>query len=221
MSLEDIEMAVEKAIKTVKSEILYHQGQVLAGDEYTHKLIHIYTNIENMGKFSLYITLTCFFASKYVADRCLEQLQLNHKKELFDFINNLKDITQLGGFCEMLFEMVAYTIIRQGGDFQVREFTDDGTGSESIHKFDFLEENFFDNIREIQGQVKYFRPTSKIFESIDSYAHTNNLFQVTVSRKHSIKQDGLRAIKDILDENFDVRIYFILPREIFRTFKRK
>ena len=146
MSLEDIEMAVEKAIKTVKSEILYHQGQVLAGDEYTHKLIHIYTNIENMGKFSSYTTSTCFFASKYVADRCLEQLQLNHKKELFDFINNSKDITQLGGFRGTLFEMVAHTIIRQGGDFQVRELTDDGTGSESIHRFDSLEEKFFDNI---------------------------------------------------------------------------
>ncbi|CAI2175444.1 2944_t:CDS:2 [Funneliformis geosporum] len=221
ISLENIEMAIEKAIKTVKSEILFHQGQVLSGDEYTHKLIHIHTNIEEMGKFSPYTTSTCFFASKYVADRCLEQLQLNHKKELFDFINNSKDITQLGGFRGTLFEMVAHTIIRQGGDFRVRELTDDGTGSESIHSFDSLEENFFDNIGEIQGQVKYFRPTSKTFESIDSYAHTNNLFQVTVSRKHSIKQDGLRAIKGILDEDFDVRIYFVLPSEIFRTFKRK
>ncbi|CAG8621398.1 13109_t:CDS:2, partial [Funneliformis mosseae] len=130
MSLE-VEMDIEKAIKTVKSEILYHQGQILAGDEYTHKLIYIHINIEKM------------------------------------------------------------------------------------------EEKIFDNIKEIQERVKYFRSTSKTFERIDSYAHPNNLFQVTVSRKHSIKQDGLRAIKDILDENYCVKIYFVLLREIFKTFKRK
>lgn len=39
MSLVDIEMAIEKGI-------LYHQGQILSGDEYTYKLIHMHTNIE-------------------------------------------------------------------------------------------------------------------------------------------------------------------------------
>jgi hypothetical protein len=43
------------------------------------------------------------------------------------------------------------------------------------------------------------------------------IFQVTVSKKHSIKQDGLRAIKSILDEDFGTNIYFVLPREIFET----
>ncbi|CAG8646660.1 16635_t:CDS:1, partial [Funneliformis mosseae] len=43
------------------------------------------------------------------------------------------------------------------GDFRVRELTDDGTGSEAIHSFDSLEEKFFDNVKEKQGRVKYFR----------------------------------------------------------------
>lgn len=74
----------------------------------------------------------------------------------------------MGGFCETLFEMVTYTIIRQGGDFQVHKLTDDGTQSEcEINGFDYLEENFFDNVEEIQGPVKYYWPTSKTFESID------------------------------------------------------
>ncbi|CAB4427400.1 unnamed protein product [Rhizophagus irregularis] len=76
MLLVDIEMAIEK-------DILYHQN--LSGDEYTYKLIHMHTNIEEMGEILLYIMTTCFFSSKYLADRCLKQLQLNHKKELFDF----------------------------------------------------------------------------------------------------------------------------------------
>ncbi|CAG8531902.1 4462_t:CDS:2 [Funneliformis caledonium] len=82
-------------------------GQILAGDEYTHKLIHIHTNIEKMG---------------------------------YNTIGRLRGT---------LFEMVTHTIIRQGGDFRVRELTDDGKGS--IHSFDSLEEKFFDNVKEIQG----------------------------------------------------------------------
>ncbi|GET60477.1 hypothetical protein GLOIN_2v1484381 [Rhizophagus irregularis DAOM 181602=DAOM 197198] len=71
--------------------------------------------------------------------------------------DGVTDITQLGGFCETLFEMVTYTIIRQGGDFQVHKLTDDGTQSEcEINGFDYLEENFFDNVEEIQGPVKYY-----------------------------------------------------------------
>jgi hypothetical protein len=57
MSLVDIEMAIEK-------DIFYHQGQILSGDEYTYKLIHMHTNIEKMGEFLLYTTSTCFFSSK-------------------------------------------------------------------------------------------------------------------------------------------------------------
>ena len=130
----------------------------------------------------------------------------------------LKDITQLGGFRGMLFEMVAHMKICQQGDFQLCELMDDSKGSEDVHSFDSLEEQFFDDVNEIQGQGKYCRPTSKTFESIDSYAHPNNLFQVTISKKHSsIKQDGLRAIKSILDKDFGTNIYFILPREIFET----
>jgi hypothetical protein len=36
------------------------------------------------------------------------------------------------------------------------------------------------------------------------------MFQITVSRRHNVKQDGLRAIKEILDEDC-----------IFENFKTK
>ncbi|CAG8643724.1 14822_t:CDS:2 [Funneliformis caledonium] len=94
-------------------------------------------------------------------NKCLVKLQLDHKKELFDFINKAQDITKLGGLRGTLFEMIAHTRIRQGGKFQVRELT--------------KEEN-------------YFRQTSKVFETIDSYSHSNKLFQVTGSKKHSMEQ---------------------------------
>ncbi|CAG8587399.1 6695_t:CDS:2 [Funneliformis caledonium] len=59
--------------------------------------------------------------------------------------------------------MIAHTIIRQGGRFQVHELTKEYNGSEDTHDFGSLEEKFFEEVNEIQGE-KYFRPTSKIFE---------------------------------------------------------
>ena len=65
---------LKKQLKQLNHEILYYQGQVLSGNEFTYKLIHIHTNIEEMGKFLPYTESTCFFVSKYMADKCLKQL---------------------------------------------------------------------------------------------------------------------------------------------------
>jgi hypothetical protein len=60
------------------------------------------------------------------------------------------------------------------------------------------------------------------FESIDSYVYPNKMFQVAISRRHKINQDGLRAIKEILDGgDSEINIYFVLPRDIFEKFKTK
>lgn len=45
------------------------------------------------------------------------------------------------------------------------------------------------------------------------------MFQITVSRRHKINQDGLRAIKGILDRDSEISIYFVLPSDIFEKFK--
>ncbi|RIB01901.1 hypothetical protein C2G38_2126519 [Gigaspora rosea] len=74
---------------------------------------------------------------------------------------------------------------------------------------------------EIKKDEKYYRPTSKNFESIDSYVHRNKLFQVIVAKRHGIKQDGLRMIKGILDESCKINFYFVLPKDVFAKFTKK
>src|SRR5688572_26473985 len=106
-----------------------------------------------------------------------------------------------------LFELLSHEILRKGGRFLVRKLINNGAEPESEVFKEFesdLEETIFCTIGEIkddiqQGQKNYYRPNSDTFESIDSYVYPNNMFQVTVSRKHVVKQDGLRAIKEILD----------------------
>lgn len=127
-----------------------------------------------------------------------------------------------------LFELISHEVLRRGGCFSVRKLTDKGLEPEVLKEFKLnLEEKIFWSINEIkddiqqQGPTKYYRPVSDTFESIDSYVYPNEMFQVTVSRRHGVKQDGLRAIKEILDENSDINIYFVLPKDIFENFKTK
>jgi hypothetical protein len=70
-----------------------------------------------------------------------------------------------------------------------------------------------------QRQKKYYRPTSINFESIESYTYPNKVFQITVAKRHTVKQDGLRGIKEILDFNSEINIYFVLPKDTFENFK--
>ncbi|KAF0429612.1 crinkler family protein [Gigaspora margarita] len=75
--------------------------------------------------------------------------------------------------------------------------------------------------KEIKKDEKYYWPTSKNFESIDSYVHPNKLFQVIIAKRHGIKQNGLRMIKEILDESSKINFYFVMPKDVFAKFTKK
>jgi hypothetical protein len=205
--------------------MLCNQAKDFLGDEYTHKLIHINTNLEKTDEAEPYTSSLCFFASDYVAKECLKKLKDDYKENLRTFIEGARNIPEMGPLRGQLFEMVSHEILRQGGTFPVRKLTDNGTlGSETTLNLQSLEEISFDNVRELEeniGQRIYYRPTSKIFETIDSYVHDNKLFQVTVAKSHGIKQDGLRAIKGILDLSCRINFYFVLPKDVFTTFTKE
>ncbi|CAG8791798.1 25152_t:CDS:1, partial [Racocetra persica] len=221
--LEKIKNIIDKASTSINPRIIEYQGQPLIGDELTHKLIHIHTNLPSDYEETTdpYTDAICFFASQYVADKCLDKLKQHHREALHIFIESAKDISEMGGLRGQLFEMISHAIVRKGGNFRVRKLLDKGSSYEEIHSFKPLEEKFFDCVEEIKKDEKYYRPTSKNFESIDSYVHPNKLFQVTVAKRHSIKQDGLRMIKGILDESRKINFYFVLPKDIFAIFTKK
>ncbi|RGB28093.1 hypothetical protein C1646_768266 [Rhizophagus diaphanus] len=58
--------------------------------------------------------------------------------------------------------------------------------------------------------------------SIDSYIHPNKLFQITIADKHGVKQEKLKEYyRDILDQSGEIRLYFVVPEESFRTYKKQ
>jgi hypothetical protein len=228
INIENIKNMIDSAIASVSIVqcILECQGKRFFGHEFSHKIINIHTTLENTE--DPYTESICYFSSKYTTGKCLVELKKHNKENLRTFIESARDIKEMGSLRGQLFEMLSHEILCRGGNFLVRKLTKNGTGSEETRVFESnLEEIFFWSINEVeddiqqQGPTKYYRPVSDTFESIDSYVYPNEMFQVTISRSHGLKQDGLRAIKGILDFHSDINVYFVLPKDIYETFKKK
>ncbi|CAG8676130.1 16323_t:CDS:2 [Funneliformis mosseae] len=227
MSCEKIRNMIvsASASQSIDSCIIDSQAKLFFGHEFSHKIIQIHTNLEDTE--NPYTDSICLFASKFAGNKCLDQLKKHKKEELRTFIESARNMKEMSALRGQLFELISHEILRRGGKFSVRKLTTKGTEPKVFEEFDSdLEEKFFWSIDEIKddiqkGQKNYYRPNSDTFESIDSYVYPNKMFQVTVSRRHGVKQDGLRAIKKVLDEDSDINIYFVLPKDIFENFKTK
>jgi len=227
MSYEKIRKMIVSASQSIDSCIIDSQAKLFFGHEFSHKIIQIHTNLEDTE--NPYTDSFCLFASKFAGNKCLEHLKEHNKEKLRTFIESARNMKEVSALRGQLFELISHEILRRGGSFLVRKLTDKDKGPEPevFKEFELnLEEKFFWAIDDIkddiqQGRKNYYRPNSDTFESIDSYVYPNKMFQVTVSKRHGVKQDGLRAIMDILDEDSDINIYFVLPKDIFENFKTK
>jgi len=67
----------------------------------------------------------------------------------------------------------------------------------------------------------YYRPYSKTSKSVDSYIHSNQLLQITVAKKHGIKQKGIKNLESILNKSNEIYLYFAVPKDNFDSFTKK
>jgi hypothetical protein len=216
ISLESFKEEIEKEIPKIDAKILEYHGEFFAGDEVTHKLAHIYTNDDDAD--NPYSKSICFFASDYITNLVFEKLKEKETNMLIKFVENAKDIKELKGFLGQIFELITHVILRQGRDFMIRKL-DEPSHKEAYHNFGILEEKFYDKVEEINESGKYYRPSAKNAESIDSYIHPNTLIQITTAKRHGIKIGGLKNIEAVLNKDSKIRLYFAVPKEIFATFK--
>ncbi|PKK65793.1 hypothetical protein RhiirC2_868652 [Rhizophagus irregularis] len=139
MNLKCIEKIIERAVTSIDSKILDYQGKTVNDDELTYKLIHIHTNLPSDDEEDPYTDSIYYFASEHVANFCLEKLKKDNNKELRKFMNNAKDISEMGSLHGQLFEMICHVILRSGKDFPVRELPN---GHVETKNFGILEEDY-------------------------------------------------------------------------------
>src|ERR1044072_4988770 len=75
MSNEDIRKMIVSASESIDPCIRNYQAKLFFGHEFSHKIIHIHTNIEDTE--DPYTDAIYLFASKYAASKCIDYLK-NH-----------------------------------------------------------------------------------------------------------------------------------------------
>ncbi|CAI2178770.1 13196_t:CDS:2, partial [Funneliformis geosporum] len=172
--------------------MLRSQGELISGDEFSHKLIHIKSDNKS-GTGIPYTKAKCVFASKFVENECLWRFQKNHIEDLRAFIENSKNIAEMS------------------------------QSNEETVTFENLVKEEFTNIKDVNIREKiYYQPVAKNYQSIDSYIHPNQLLQITIFDRHGVKQKKLKdEYKNILDHRNEIRLYFVVPEESFRTYKKQ
>ncbi|CAI2171110.1 11093_t:CDS:2 [Funneliformis geosporum] len=120
-------------------------GELISGDEFSYKLIHIKSDNESGTSIS-YTKAKCVFASKF-------------------------NIAEMSVLREKMFEMCSHAKICKGGIFQVRELQQ---SNEETVTFENLVKEKFTNIKDADIKEKiYYQPVAKNYQSIDSYIHPN------------------------------------------------
>ena len=159
------------------------------------------------------------FASAFVVDEIYSRVYVKDRDHLFRFLSATQGIGDTGQLRGILFEKLAHTVIAKGGSFKIRDLR---TRQEStLHLPDDLTAFLYSSKNpEFQAaQNRYFRPVSKIFESVDSFIKPNLLFQITCAKDHPCKQTGLCNVLDILDNPSNPELYFVVPPDRFASFK--
>ena len=157
------------------------------------------------------------FASAYVVDEIYNRVYAKDRSHLIRFLSATEGIGETGQLRGILFEKHAHTVIVKGGLFKIRDLH---TKMVSTLKLpNDLTSFLFSNNSQIENATNcYFRPVSKIFESVDSFIKPDLLFQMTGAKNHPCKQTGLRDVLNILDNPSNPVLYFVVPPDLFDSF---
>lgn len=204
---------LESAILFAKHEeilkLVNHYKNGTISNKYSNKVVQIVPI-----KGSNYEEYFVDFTSMYV--RCqIVKHSMEHDRENFLKVLNTKspDIAVIRGH---YFESFAHYKLAKGGNFSVKCLEDEDECTEYFSivpnerfEFDCYHENFEESV--------YYVPESKTYESVDSLFPPKSVFQMTVSKKHSIRVGGLKTVRKFLKQT-PINFFFVVPEDIFECF---
>jgi hypothetical protein len=196
----------ESNIDTVVKSFGQHGVNVDASSRLIHKSV---TDGYNCGPYE--------FASAYVVNEMYNRVYLNDQCLLMRFFSSSQGNSETGQLRGTLFERHAHTVVGKGGLFKIRDLQ---TGQESTLPISTdLTTFLFSEQSQIQNEEnRYFRPSNKRFESVDSFIKPNILFQMTGAKNHPCKQAGLLSVLTTLGKPLEPKLYFVVPPDRFESF---
>ncbi len=192
-------------------------GQTAAPDTISHRLIHIMPSAD-------YLTPTLVFASTYVAEQIVIRLIEHDKARMIEWINSSSGQTSVAALRGTMFERIGHTLLASGGTFDYRELNDNNSNDTVSLALASAEIKQFNQVSEINmsQHVHYYQPKYSNFSVVDSIKAPNNLFQFTVSQKHSIKATQLKELLTQLKMlDTQINLYFVVPPDVYDKFPRQ
>ncbi|CAG8722653.1 12637_t:CDS:2, partial [Funneliformis mosseae] len=176
--LDKIDKMIAASINKVNTNIHRFIETLNEGDDYSHNLIHIYTNNEKMNVSNIsrltfishpYTFCELKFTSTIIGDKVFAKLKAYYKEETYKFVFASSSVPLLSSIRGYMFEIIAYNELS----------TDD------------IEDN------------KYCKLVAKNFKTIDAIyieRKYDMTFQITVEKSHNIKQHRYDLLYEKLGE---------------------
>jgi hypothetical protein len=184
-----------------------------AESDISHSIAHVVT-MEPFKDFEVK------FGSKHIANVVYRQLETTQAADLLRFIS-FEHRSEFAGLRGQLFEVHAHNVLQRGGTFAIKRISI-GVGSGAIHLS--IQSNVqcetkpFDVVDVDKDNGKYILPRARNAASVDAWMPPGTLFQMTVSRSHPVRAVGLERIIEKNSSSEAVRLYFVVPEDIFDSF---
>jgi len=199
----------EALSRTTLKQCIASIGEVESKDDVSHYIIHVKV-------VSSYQKKRIKFASNYVSKKVAQKFQLSEQNDLRLFLVGGQEFGAFGSLRGYLFEGYAHNILCNGGKFRIRSLQSGDIQHLTIPQTEEVAIHDFSDA--IATEKKYYRPLTQNFAAIDSWIPGIGFFQFTVSESHAIK---LKPFRDLLEHTKMTQLYFVVPSNIFNSFKQQ
>jgi hypothetical protein len=169
---------------------------------------------------SSFIHCTLKIGSSFMAERIFAREQQHHLTNIVRFLAASVNEPVVGQIRGQIFEPYAHRVLCEGGVTVRVRCLEDGRSAEL--PLPRLTPQRLDSTASIPTlhDSQYGQPLSKIFAAADSVHQPADVYQITVSERHTI---NLAGINDIIKHmrRMPVRFFFCVPPDRFHTFEKQ
>lgn len=186
-------------------------------DEKT-KVIHSLVHMTSTTPFTIPSVRFASLSALNIIVRCKTE---EGKRKMRDLLSSCAGDPRVASFCGQIFEPYAIELLEKGGDFTCRKLVH---GNAKIKppetKLSIFPSNkiVVDQVRPNQTINQVHVPKKSNYPAIDAWIPGIGAFQITVGKKHNIK-DGVRI--DLAMIGGPERLYWLLPPLYFDSFTKK
>ncbi|KJE95746.1 hypothetical protein CAOG_009960 [Capsaspora owczarzaki ATCC 30864] len=229
LAAADVQALRAAITKCVLHNVINSVGELAGEQDISHRVLHIEVlpldpnrPVDECGRRILpYSRDRLRFASKWVSERVFQMFRTEERDRLRRFLSAAADNPEHASLRGQLFEEYASNCLQTGGTFP-RRHLETGVGDElQLRPLTCIN---FRQLTEIDLSIpdRYYSPTNRNLAAVDAIISPNVFLQMTVSRSHPVKSEGLRlAISRMPQQAGPAVLYFVVPSDIYPTFPRR